>query len=223
MAWFDGTFSYSDEKLNEQFPVEITPALRTSADGRKLALVNAFAADSWQLALSDPKVGEEDGAAFTFYHTFTGHDAAVARQAIEAFLAVYDENDGESVTLLRREADRLFRYAHGHIRRSLLHEQDALRALIPATDEDVFLLPLKRYMHRCPVCGHRTLSCRACFEICTECGWEDEGFYGDDEEPVFGANGDYTIRQYRERYLKRKAKDPNYTWQGEFDERMGKL
>ena len=77
-------------------------------------------------------------------------------------------------------------------------------------------LEIKRY--KCPVCGKKTLSSRGSFEICSECGWEDEGIDDDDEEPVFGPNGDYTIREYREEYFKLKKKDPKYRWCKSFSE-----
>ena len=59
-------------------------------------------------------------------------------------------------------------------------------------------------LYKCPVCGKMTYSSRGTFEICPECGWEDEGIDGDDEETMFGPNGDCTIRQYREEYLAKK-------------------
>ena len=52
------------------------------------------------------------------------------------------------------------------------------------------------------------------YEICLDCGWEDEGFdeEDDDELTIGGPNGDYTIKEYREEYLKLKEDDPNYKW-----------
>ena len=109
-------------------------------------------------------------------------------------------------------------YSFGYICKSILGNQEELSSLITKTNtdcKDVFILPLKRYMYKCPVCGHRTLQYRDCYKICVECGWEDEGI-DDEEEESFGANGDYTIRQYREKYLKLKAEDPDYSWRGQY-------
>ena len=72
-------------------------------------------------------------------------------------------------------------------------------------------------MFKCPVCGHRTLQYLDMFMICGECGWEDEGMTDEDAESC-GANGDYSIREYREEYLKKKAENPDYTWEGQFKE-----
>ena len=43
---------------------------------------------------------------------------------------------------------------------------------------------------------------------------KDEGFdeEDDDELTIGGPNGDYTIKEYREEYLKLKEKAPNYKW-----------
>lgn len=46
-------------------------------------------------------------------------------------------------------------------------------------------------------------------EICSECGWEDEGDENEDES-LYGANGETSIRAYREKYLKRKKQNPDY-------------
>lgn len=224
MEWFNGTFKYTDEKLAAEYPVVAAHGLRFSADGKQMAIVNDFPEGTREIDLSDPKVGAVDGATFVFYHVFSGEDAAAAKQAIEVFLPVMDAADNNSVKLLRREPDRLFQYADGHICLGLLREQDTLREkLLPDAAEDVFILPLKRFMHKCPVCGRRTLAYRDYFLICDECGWEDEGIDGDDEEPYFAPNGDYTIRQYRKKYLEKKAADPDYSWKREFDERMAQL
>ena len=86
--------------------------------------------------------------------------------------------------------------------------------------EEAFLLPFRAHMFECPVCGHRTLSTRGMFYICVECGWEDEGLDADEEDIMScGANGDWTIRQYRERYLQKKAADPGYYWHRQFEEK----
>lgn len=164
MEWFNGTFKYTDEKLAAEYPVVAAHGLQFSADGKQMAIVNDFPEGSREIDLSDPKVDTVDGATFVFYHVFSGEDAAAAKQAIEAFLPVMDAADNNSVKLLRREPDRLFQYADGHICLGLLREQDTLREkLLPDAAEDVFILPLKLFMHKCPVCGYRTLPYRDYF------------------------------------------------------------
>lgn len=214
MAWFDGTFDYTAEKLETEYPISVTPNLRQSKDGKRMAIINDFAEGSQPFCLSDPKAEEDDRGEHMFFHVFLGKDAAAAKQAVGHFIAEGYERESESVLLLRKESDRLFSYANGHICRGKAQDQEKLRSLFPAilpTAEEVFLLPLKRYMHKCPVCGYRTLLWRGYYMICVECGWEDEGLDDEDVES-FGVNGDNTIRQYREKYFRRKAEDPFYTW-----------
>ena len=130
-----------------------------------------------------------------------------------------DWEDCDSVTSFKKESDRLLFYANGHICTSLIDRQEDMKALIsevPNKADDVFILPLKRFMHRCPVCRHSTLMHRWLYMICDECGWEDEDLLESEDEESFGANGCYTIRQYREKYLKFKAEDPSYTWSRQY-------
>lgn len=65
---------------------------------------------------------------------------------------------------------------------------------------------------QCPVCKKYTLPIRGMFEICKECGWEDEGPEHDD---FYSGANDSALGEYRKKYLALKAKDPNYTWWGE--------
>ena len=214
MPWFDETTEINEADLKDLFPVNASDDLRFSEDGKKLAIVNDFPRGTKLYDLADPKAEDEDSVQRVFYHVFLGNDAAAAERAIDAFMSEADLNDCESVTLFRKEDDQLFAYANGYICASLLSDQDGLRAILPETlrEDEVFILPLKRFMHKCPVCGYRTLLSRGSFEICGECGWEDEGVDDDDAEQPFGANGDCTIREYREEYLDLKAKDPQYSW-----------
>ena len=71
-------------------------------------------------------------------------------------------------------------------------------------------IPLKRLMFRCPVCGAKSLESRGDFEICHECGWEDDGT--DDIDSETGPNGGWTIRTYRIHYFKNRIKNPAYRW-----------
>ena len=214
MPWFDETTEINEADLKDLFPVNASDDLRFSEDGKKLAIVNDFPRGTKLYDLADPRAEDEDSDHRVFYHVFLGHDAAAAESAISTFMSEADLNDCGSVTLYRKEDDLLFAYANGYICVSLLSDQAGLRAILPETlhGEEVFILPLKRFMHKCPVCGYRTLLSRGSFEICGECGWEDEGVDDDDAEQPFGANGDCTIRKYREEYLSLKADDPQYSW-----------
>lgn len=69
-------------------------------------------------------------------------------------------------------------------------------------DEIYDILPEEECSFHCPVCGEKALQHTGGFEICPFCGWEDDGTVGEDEVSVFGANGEYSIRQYREEYKK---------------------
>lgn len=213
MAWFDGTFDFSANRLNKEFPVFVMNDLRLSEDRKRLAIINSFEDGSELFDLSDPHAEERVPGKHVFFHTFLGEDAGVAKRVIKEFLS--NENDDESIVLLKKEPDQLFMYSFGHICTSILYNQEELRSLItetPLAGKDVFLLPLKMHMFKCPVCGHRTLQYRGYFYICVECGWEDEGTDDEDKESFFGVNGDYTIRKYREEYLQLKSEDPDYSW-----------
>ena len=181
----------------------------------KHLIINSFEKGTALHDLADPHAETGDKGDYVFYHVLSGEAAAAAERAIEDFISNADLNDGRSVTLFRKESDSLFSYAYGYICAELLRDQNGLLSVLPegtAGEEKAFILPLKRFMFRCPVCGLRTLSERGMFEICTECGWEDEGVDDEDAEPAFGPNGDYTIRQYREEYLQLKAENPDYKW-----------
>ena len=53
----------------------------------------------------------------------------------------------------------------------------------------------------CPCCRHRTLQERANFEICVECGWEDDGQDDADAHIVRGGpNGLLSLSQARLEY-----------------------
>lgn len=216
MAWFDGTFDYAETELNDKFPIVPAEDLRLSADGKKIAIINCFDEDTPLYDFADPMVGDENNDRFVFYHVFTGKNADAAKDATESFLAASDENDSERISLFRRDPDRLYLYSYGHISLTRLYDQEALKKLfaedLPDSGE-VFILPLKRFLHRCPVCGHRTLPYRNYYLVCDECGWEDEGI-DDEDEGSGGANGDCTIRQYREKYLKSKQANPRVQGDG---------
>ena len=210
MAWYDGTNDYTDEELEELFPVAVTNNLRFTKDGKRMALINDFDKDSEYYELSDPHVEKDWEGKHVFDHFFFGKDAVAANRGISDFISRADLKDGKSVLLLRRDADRLFSYAYGYICTGQMGE-DYSGNFVSAGEESVYILPLKRFMFRCPVCGHRTLEEPGMFYVCVECGWEDEGNDDEDSESI-GCNGDYTIREYREEYLRLKAKNPDYKW-----------
>jgi cysteine-rich CPCC protein len=55
--------------------------------------------------------------------------------------------------------------------------------------------------YTCPCCGHRTLDERAAYEICPECGWEDDG-QDDHDSAVLrgGPNGKLSLDAARAAY-----------------------
>ncbi len=214
MAWFDGTFDYSEEELKAEFPVVVTKNLRQSEDGNKLAILNDFPRGTEEYRFADPKAEEDPKRERVFFHAFVGKDAAVAKQTIETFLAKEVDKDSESITLFREEPDRLFSYANGHICRGRMQDQKQLRALFPELppSQEIFILPLKRYLHKCPVCRQRTLLYRGFCEICKECGWEDDGTDDENERPLLAHHDELTVKEYREQYMKRKAANPFYAW-----------
>jgi len=56
--------------------------------------------------------------------------------------------------------------------------------------------------YTCPCCGHPTLPERGVFEICAECGWEDDGQDDHDADGVRGGpNGPLSLTEARQAYL----------------------
>src|SRR5712671_3874409 len=48
--------------------------------------------------------------------------------------------------------------------------------------------------YTCPCCGHTTLDERGAYEICSECGWEDDGQDDHDSDVVRGGpNGSLSL------------------------------
>lgn len=215
MAWFDGTFDESMEELYNRFPVRVNEDIFLSEDGLRMAIVNSFTEGSPLLALSDPNLDQPVFSYGVFYHVFTGENAESARKAVETLIEKHPVETEDDLTLYRYELkeNKLFVFANGHICRGLLVEQEGLRTLLPdeLKEETCYILPLKVYLHPCPVCGVRSLAWRGMYEICEECGWEDN-WDDDPDEPNNGPNGDITIRQYRAEYLKLKEADPSYRW-----------
>jgi Cysteine-rich CPCC len=58
--------------------------------------------------------------------------------------------------------------------------------------------------YTCPCCGHATLTERGAYEICSECGWEDDGQDEHDSAVVRGGpNGPVSLDQARRQYIAR--------------------
>ena len=113
MAWFDGTFDYTKEELNKEFPLSVTKNMRMSEDRKRLAIINDFEEGSEFLDLSDPHAEEPNPGKHIFYHTFFGEDTVTAKRVIEEFLSKTDENDPERIALFRKDPDRFFMYSFG--------------------------------------------------------------------------------------------------------------
>ncbi|MEU8465707.1 CPCC family cysteine-rich protein [Streptomyces sp. NPDC029003] len=76
------------------------------------------------------------------------------------------------------------------------------------SEEPLTIAPVDtaRGLVACPCCFERTLQERANFEICPECGWEDDG--QDDADAHFvrgGPNGRLSLAQARLEYLEEVA------------------
>lgn len=64
--------------------------------------------------------------------------------------------------------------------------------------------PAKDSFYSCPCCGHRTLTERGAYEICDECGWEDDGQDDHDSELRRGGpNGPLSLDDARANYVAR--------------------
>ena len=214
MSWFDGTFKKDFSEFNKNYPIRINSDIYQSGDLKSIAIVNCFEEGTSLYELADPKMERRTCDFDIFYHVFTGENAICALKAISEHIKTHSNETSKDITLFRYEDGVYFEYGNGHICRSLIRNQEKLRVILPEDmkSKPFYVLPLKIYLHKCPVCDKRSLVWRGMFEICEECGWEDEGIDDPDEEPSFGPNGDYTIRQYREIYHKLKEMDSNYRW-----------
>ena len=131
MAWFDGTYNWTHEKLEKEYPKVLAKDLRQSANGLRLALINHFEDGDPLLDLTDPKTDEDEYGKHVFYHTFIGHDAAAAKDAFTAYFEMGNHLWPDNLVLLRQEGDRLFEYGFGHVCRPLLERQEELQRLLP--------------------------------------------------------------------------------------------
>ena len=221
MAWFDGTTGITAEELEKKYPIAITKELRASEDESRIALINRFPEDSPLYALADPHMELNCRQQSPFYHVFSNDDAEKAREFITRFVAAGHGTNDYEVRLFREDPDEvfeyglfekystnIFEYSYGEICTDLLGGPDALTCLLPAELQDgcAFVLPVKVYRFACPVCGTRSLQHRGMYDICDECGWEDDGTDDENEVPVISPNGFLSIRKYRNKYLRLKKK-----------------
>lgn len=64
--------------------------------------------------------------------------------------------------------------------------------------------PKSEEKYTCPCCGHRTLDERGAYEICSQCGWEDDGQDDHDSSVVRGGpNGRLSLDAARAEYVAR--------------------
>lgn len=69
------------------------------------------------------------------------------------------------------------------------------------TMRNVFARPGET-LYTCPCCGHPTLTERGGYEICGECGWEDDGQDDHDSAVVRGGpNGRQSLDEARSTYV----------------------
>lgn len=211
MKWFDGTFNTTIEKIASEYPIIITDDFRATQDNSKIAIINSFTEEDPRLELSTPDLTGER----CFYHVFNKSDAQKAKDFITHFLKSGYGTQAKEVDLFRIEKKNVFEYSYGIILPELTGNQAALIQNLPDAlkDKEVFILPLKVFRYPCPVCGNRTLQWRGMDDICTECGWEDDGT--DDEDEITTPNGGDTIRSYRTKYRKLKKDNPDYKWQNQ--------
>jgi hypothetical protein len=63
--------------------------------------------------------------------------------------------------------------------------------------------PVGDVPYTCPCCGHATLSERGGYEICGECGWEDDGQDNHDSAVARGGpNGRLSLDEARAEYIR---------------------
>lgn len=213
--WFDGTYKENFTEFTEKNE-KIAHGLYAPKGENRLFFVNDFKKGTPLFEASDPHK-ENRSAEYVFYHVFFGEEATRVKKAILRFVAEGHDKKERSVKLFRKENDDFFSYGYGRIVSHALGKGKILRAALPSglKESEAFVVPLNVFYFQCPVCRSRTLEYRGAYEICEECGWEDEGV-DDEDELFFGANGEITIREYREKYLKRKRENPDYRWENEY-------
>ncbi len=209
--WFDGTFIGNFESLKADNE-KIADDLYKTKNGTKLFFINRFKTGTDFFRLADPHI-ENSSHDYVFYHIFIGNDAKRVEKIVNEFIITGYDKIEYSVKLFRKEKQKFYSYGYGKIVSELIKKQEELKILFPEQirAKDIFIVPLSVLYFECPVCRNKTLRYRGMCEICPECGWEDEGDDNEDEL-LYGANGETSIRSYREKYLKRKKQNPDYKW-----------
>jgi len=70
--------------------------------------------------------------------------------------------------------------------------------------------------HMCPVCGEYEFDQELSYDICSVCGWQDDGCeVPDDGVEQIGANT-LTYSEHKKQFLEKRKVDPKYKWINEF-------
>jgi len=184
MSWYDGTKTINfEEFINNK--TKIANNLYFNEDKKILYFINDLTKESPLYSLADPKMEVEDPNQ-VFYNFIFDSNQSDAKEFITEFDKLANTDDTPNVSLYRKDKDSFYWYSYGRIVTHLLNDQESLKSTLPDTvnKDNILIIPLNKYYYKCPVCFYRTLQARDDFNICSECGWEDEGI-------DLGANGHY--------------------------------
>ncbi|MCD8379152.1 MAG: hypothetical protein LUC95_02250 [Lachnospiraceae bacterium] len=53
--------------------------------------------------------------------------------------------------------------------------------------------------HKCPVCGKTEFENKGSYDICENCGWEDDWYQEENPDEDVGAN-EYSLNVYKDKY-----------------------